>query len=100
MELRCRPDDLAVIVFAENTQNIGLIVRVLKRHCGRGRFAVQDKGPLWSVACAQHMTYKLGDEYIARKRGPVPDAYMQPIRGDKLPVESTERSSLALCTPS
>lgn len=81
MELRCRPGDLAVVVFAENPQNVGLIVRVLKAHCGRGRLALKGKGPLWSVACAQPLIYKLGDKYIPRRRGPVPDSYLQPIRG-------------------
>ena len=46
MELRCRPGDLAIIVFAQNEPNIGLIVRVLKRDSGRSKLAMKDKGPL------------------------------------------------------
>jgi hypothetical protein len=97
MEPRCRPGDLAVIVFAENEQNIGLVVHVLRRHSGRGRLALKDKGPLWSVTCAQPMTYTLGGKYIFRTRGPVPDAYMQPIRGGPVPVDSLRREVPIVC---
>ena len=91
MELRCRPGDLAVVVFAELPANLGLIVRVLRRHSGRGKLALKNKGPLWTVECAQPMTYKVKGQFFSRSRAPVPDSYLQPIRGESPPM-STSRA--------
>lgn len=90
MDLNCRPGDLAIVVLAENLPNIGLIVRVLKRHDGRGSLAVKDKGPLWTVQCHHVLTYQVGESLVRRKRGPVPDSYLRAIRGLKPTEERCE----------
>lgn len=77
----CRAGDLAIIVIAQNTPNLGLIVRVLHRHSGRGKLAMKDVGPLWTCECAQPMMWTLKDQVFLRKRGAVPDCYLRPIRG-------------------
>jgi len=93
VETRCRPGDLAIIVFAQYPSNLGLIVRVVRRHSGRGKLAIQGAGPLWTVESAQPMKYTLGEKTFLRKQGPVPDSYMRPVRGDRAPDshETTRR---------
>ncbi|NPC56678.1 hypothetical protein [Caenimonas soli] len=86
METVCRPGDLAVIIYAQNTSNLGLIVRVRRRDSGRGKLALKDAGPLWTCECAQPMMWTMDDKVFLRKRGPVPDSYMRPIRGDRPPL--------------
>ena len=41
------------------------------------------------------MKYQVGEEFIYRKRAPVPDSYMRPIRGNPLPA-LTEPETLSL----
>jgi hypothetical protein len=85
METVCRPGDLAIIVYAQNTSNLGLIVRVLRRDSGRGKLALKDAGPLWTCECAQPMMWTLDDKVFLRKRGAVPDSYLRPIRANRPP---------------
>lgn len=85
-ELRCRPGDLAIVTFAEIPANLGLVVRVLFQHDGQGKFALKDKGPLWTVECSKSMVYRLGKQRHYKKRGPVPDSYLKPIRGGPPPA--------------
>jgi hypothetical protein len=85
METICRPGDLAIIVFADNSPNLGLIVRVLRRASGRGKLAKKGAGPLWTCRCARRMMWTVGDKVFLRRCGPVPDSYLQPIRGEQPP---------------
>jgi hypothetical protein len=86
MKTICRPGDLAIIVFAQNAPNLGLIVRVLRPHSGRGKRAVKDVGPLWTCECARPLMWTYGDQVLLRRSGPVPDSYLQPIRGERPPL--------------
>lgn len=86
METVCRPGDLAIVISAQNTSNIGLIVRVLHRNSGRGNLAMKKVGPLWTCECARPMMLTMHDKVFLRKRGPVPDSYMRPIRGERPPL--------------
>jgi len=91
METICRPGDLAIIVVAQNAPNLGLIVRVLQRHSGRGKLAMKNVGLLWTCECARPMIWTVKDRVFLRKRGPVPDSFMRPIRGEPplLPSSTT-----------
>jgi len=81
----CRPGDLAVVISASNPGNLGRIVWVVCVHDGKGALSMpKAKGTVWLVedAGGRLMTWtsaKSGRRW-RRKRGPVPDSQLQPIR--------------------
>lgn len=97
MKPRCRAGDLAVVVDATHRCNLGRIVRVLKKHDGTGDLVFRDAGFIWFVESAQRMTWSIGKKRIRRKRGPVPDLYLKPLRGLSGRGSSAKRTQL--CKP-
>lgn len=81
MESRCRAGDLAVVIRAHYSCNLGRIVRVLAPHDGMGDRVFHNAGVVWLVECAQPMTWSIGKKRFRRKRGPAPDSCLKPIRG-------------------
>ena len=81
MKLRCQPGDMALVIRAEHLHNIGLIVRVLRPYSG-GDIDLPGKGFLWEVDCRQLQMWTLHGQVLWRHRGPVPDDYLLPIRGE------------------
>jgi hypothetical protein len=80
-ELRCKPGDLAVVISAQNSANIGRIVRVLRLDQGTGLLTYPVNTPTWLTVSEHPMTWFVKEKRIYRKRGPIPDAQLQPIRG-------------------
>jgi hypothetical protein len=91
-KLNCRAGDLAIIVEAFTSDNIGMIVRVLSRH--RNQSACPADDVIWLVQAPQTMTYEKLGKITHRKKGPVSDSSLRPIRGYPLgkdiAVEFTE----------
>lgn len=85
VQTRCRAGDLAVVIDAVNASNVGLIVKVLALHDGKGDlFFGKEAGPVWLVESTQYMTWRIGKKRYRRKCGPVQDMLLQPIRGISL----------------
>ena len=87
---RCRPGDLAVVINAYNTTNVGRIVKVIGLHDGKGELNMNDRtDTVWLVSCpAGFLRWARDDGRVwRRKSGPIPDVQLQPIRGD-CPKES------------
>jgi hypothetical protein len=82
MNPRCKPGDLAVVVDACYRTNLGRIVRVVAPHDGKGDLVFSRAGIVWLVQSPQPMTWTVGRKRYRRKRGPVPDACLKPIRGN------------------
>lgn len=80
-ELRCKAGDLAVVIHARNPVNIGRIVRVLQLDHGTGILTYPKDTPTWLTVSEHSMTWSVKDKRVRRKRGPIPDAQLQPIRG-------------------
>ena len=80
-ELRCRPGDLAIVIYAKNVSNLGRIVRVIQRDDGSGAFRYGESIPAWLAESPTPMTWYVNKKRYRRKRGPIPDAHLQPIRG-------------------
>ena len=80
-ELRFRPGDLAIVIHANNSVNLGRIVRVVRMGQGRGILSYPDDKPSWLTESAHLMTWFVNKKKVERKRGPIPDAQLQPIRG-------------------
>jgi len=83
-QLKCRIGDLAVVIDAFNKCNIGRIVHVVGR-CTSDSPLPPSFGSLsncdWLVQCPTLLTWDIDGKRLRRKRGPVPDFALQPIRG-------------------
>lgn len=78
---RCSVGDLAVVVYANHRCNLGRIVRVIAAHDGKGDMVYgAEAGPVWLVESAQPLTWNVKSRRFRRRRGPVPDCQLQPIR--------------------
>jgi len=84
---KCTPGDLAIIVYAYNTVNIGTIVKVLAQHPDQLAIESHPDDVLWTCRAAYPMTYSFGNKKHKKKIGPVPDSYMRPIRGEPLGMD-------------
>jgi hypothetical protein len=84
--MRCRPGDLAVVIAARNQCNLGLIVRVIRLDDGAW-LRMEGQGTVWLVQSTAPLTWcqQLGQrwKFWRRKRGPVPDRQLQPLRGER-----------------
>ena len=83
---RCRPGDLAVVINAYNTTNVGRIVKVIGLHDGKGELNMNDRtDTVWLVGCpAGFLRWARSDGRVWRRKcGPIPDVQLQPIRGDR-----------------
>ena len=89
-ELRCKPGDLAIVIKANYPSNLGRIVRVVALSQGEGDLVYPKEQVTWLVTCQQPMTWYLKSKRYQRKKGPVPDAQLQPIRGLPLGRDTTE----------
>ena len=86
---KCIAGDLAVIVYAYNTVNIGTIVKVLDVHPNQLEIQSHPSDVLWTCQAAHPMTYLMGNKKIKNKTGPIPDSYMKPIRGVPVGMDMT-----------
>ena len=89
--MKCEQGDLAVVVSAVYKMNIGLIVRVIELHDGKGSLTFKGIGPIWLVSCSRRMKWTLHNKIYRRKIGPVPEYLLQPIRGMGLEQEIAKR---------
>jgi hypothetical protein len=81
-ELRCRPGDLAIVIQAQFPTNMGRIVRIIGVDDRKGDLLFPLQTPTWEVRCELPMTWRSNNKRFRRKQGPVPDACLQPIRGN------------------
>ena len=79
--LRCKPGDLAVVIDAKYTRNLGIIVKVIEidDRTGPVRYALET--PVWLAESQKAMTWVVNGTRYSSNRGPIPDAQLQPIRG-------------------
>jgi len=82
--LRCKVGDLAVVVSATLSQNIGQIVEVLGRQ-RRGKISLKKLGHIWHVKALSgrpslQYLFASGD-LVQATEGPVPDFRMVPVSG-------------------
>ena len=78
-KLNCRAGDLAVIVDAFTPENIGMFVKVLGKH--RNQSACPAEDVIWLVQATQPMRYEKLGKITHKRKGPVPDTWLYPIRG-------------------
>lgn len=77
---RCRVGDLCIVIQAVHPSNLGHIVRVLAPYDPQGCDLDMAEAD-WFVESSQPLTWSRGDRHFwLRRRGPVPDEYLQPLR--------------------
>lgn len=81
---KCHPGDLAIVVYAYNTVNIGTIVKVLAVHPDQLEIQCHPEDVLWTCQAAHPMTYSNDSKKKKFTTGPVPDTYLKPIRGEPM----------------
>ena len=94
MALRCKPGDIALVVRAEHLHNVGLIVKVLGPYPG-GDIDLPGRGFLWEVECKQLQMWMMNGQVRWRHRGPVPDEYLLPLRGQPAAREAGKANAQA-----
>lgn len=83
MSTRCKPGDLAIVVRAHNPSNIGTIVKVIGLYDGTGDLPCPEATcAVWLIESTKPTTWIFNGKRYRRKRGPVPDSQLQPIRGN------------------
>ena len=87
--LNCKPGDLAVVITAHNPENIGTILRVIKKHHNQNALVDFKGSHIWMAEAPRPMLYDVGGKMV--RRGAVPDAILRPIRG--LPANDEKRAT-------
>ena len=80
-KLNCKPGDLAVVITAHNPENIGTILRVIKKHHNQDALVDYKGSHIWLAEAPRPMAYTVGGKLVMRRKGAVPDAILRPIRG-------------------
>jgi len=91
---RCKPGDMAVVIYAQNEVNLGRIVKVLKLHHCTGPLAMVRDCAVWVAECPTPMTWTAGPKVYQMHRGPIPDTQLQPI--SSRPARTTKRRAKVL----
>jgi len=86
-KLNCKPGDLAIVVDAHNVNNIGTIVKVIRKHSNQSAISKQPDDFIWMVEAPRPMTYDHSGKLKFRKKGPAPDSILRPIRGHPLGLD-------------
>lgn len=80
--MNCKPGDLAVILYSDIPENIGLFVDVIEADDPiRHGVSLLHPGPIWQCRARGIIRYRniLG-ELILVGEGPIPDEVLKPIR--------------------
>lgn len=89
--MNCQPGDLAICINSEQPENLGRIVRVMRRHENTTEWNYGTRAAWW-CECSDDMVwyFRTRGEYRFAKEGPVPDDALRPIRPAP-PVTTDER---------
>jgi hypothetical protein len=92
MKPKCKPGDLAVVIWAHNQENLGTIVKILQVHPDQKTVVKPEGDTVWTAQAPRPMTYEDGGVIKRRRKGPVPDSQLQPIRGANPKAKQTGTS--------
>jgi len=92
----CRLGDLAITINCDVQENLGRIVRVIGI---KGVKPWRDKGEVfvWEVEAISEsspLIYKYDQWLIETHRGPVPDIFLRPIRGEENAAEEANDQAI------
>lgn len=87
MQPKCKPGDIAVVVEAYNKCNIGTFVHVIGLYSNQSVLTKPAGDVIWLVEAKRPMTYDVSGVLSRKRKGPVPDSQIRPIRGELLALE-------------
>jgi hypothetical protein len=93
---RCKPDELAVVIRAQNKGNLGRIVKVLALHDRTGPLVYDPDITVWMTESAEPMMWTIEPKVYMQNFGPIPDSQLQPIRGQPAPKRKRARRTKVL----
>jgi hypothetical protein len=80
-EMRCKPGDLAIVIDAYNTSNLGMIVRVVGPQDMNSDLVIHDTSGVWIIESHHLMAWACGEKITYSTKGPALDCQLKPIRG-------------------
>jgi hypothetical protein len=82
--MNCKPGDLAIVIRAKHSENVGKIVRVIEPHDHLTHDVILLKGTELAWLCETtggDLVYEsaLACKFIHRRQGPIPDMCLRPL---------------------
>ena len=75
-KLNCKPGDLAVVITAHNPENIGTIVRVIKKHHNQNALVDFKGSHIWMALKRRGLCFTmLAAKWLGGERAPYPTPY-------------------------
>lgn len=98
--MNCKPGDMAISVNTRWPENLGVIVKVLRRHVDSLEWNFRGEPAWWCVSTAPMTWHFEPSGRVARgHEGPVPDVNLRPIRpapqAGEMPEETRELDCVA-----
>ena len=78
--MKCFEGDMAIIIDAYNPENIGKIVKVLRKQTMRERLRIRHQGTVWIVHSAEKLKWNMWGRHFMENFGPVPENQLQPLK--------------------
>lgn len=78
--MKCRPGDMAVVLKAFHSSNVGAFVQIIAPYNEADRIKLGGGQAVWWVESKVPLTWTRGCRLWHGTRGPVPEAALQPIR--------------------
>ena len=78
--MKCRPGDMAVVLNAFHSSNVGAFVHIIAPYDSADRIKLGGGDAVWLVESKVPLTWTRGRGLWHGLRGPVPDTALQPIR--------------------
>ncbi len=77
--MRCTEGNLAIIIDAYNSENIGKIVKIVRLQTMREHLKIRHHTRVWMVQSAQKLKWNMHGTYQYEHFGPVPESQLQPL---------------------
>lgn len=94
--MNCKPGDLAVVLYSDIPENIGLFVDVIEADDpSKHDMSLLHPGQIWQCRARGVIRYRnIFGEYIAIGEGPIPDEVLKPIRPPAQDTDTTTKENL------
>lgn len=94
--MNCKPGDLAVVMYSDIPENVGLFVDVLEADDpNKHGIGLLHPGHVWLCRARGAITYRnIFGEMCILKEGPIPDEVLKPIRPEPMGTKTETESNL------
>lgn len=94
--MNCEPGDLAVVLYSDIPENVGLFVDVIEADDpNKHGIGLLHDGHVWSCRARGVITYRnIFGQLAILKEGPIPDEVLKPIRPEPIGADTTTQKEL------